>query len=48
MFLRTGHSLKSMEQRYTERVWNGTTSVMADRNITYLFGRVVVQAGFRF
>jgi hypothetical protein len=48
MFLRAGHSLKSMGQRYTEQVWNGTTTVPAIRDISYLFGRVSIQAGFRF
>jgi len=48
MFLRAGHSLKSMGQRYTEQVWNGTTSVKETRDISYLFGRVSIQAGFRF
>jgi hypothetical protein len=48
MFLRAGHSLKSMGQQYTEQVWNGTGSVSADRDISYLFGRVNIQVGFRF
>ena len=48
MFIRAGHSLKSMGQQYTEQVWNGTGSVSANRDISYLFGRVNIQAGFRF
>ena len=48
MFLRAGHSLKAMGQQYTEQVWNGTGSVSANRDISYLFGRVNIQAGFRF
>ena len=48
MFLRAGHSLKTMGHRYTEQVWNGTGAVQATRDIDYLFGRVSIQAGFRF
>lgn len=48
MFLRAGHSLKTMGHLYTEQVWNGATSVQATRDISYLFGRVSIQAGFRF
>ncbi len=48
MFLRAGHSLKTMEQRYTEQVWNGSSTVSALREISYLFGRISIQAGIRF
>jgi hypothetical protein len=48
MFVRAGHSLKTMEQSYTEQVWNGTSSVTALREISYLFGRISIQAGFTF
>lgn len=48
MFLRAGHSIKTMEQRYTEQVWNGSSTVPALREISYLFGRISIQAGIRF
>lgn len=48
MILRAGHSLKTMGHLYSEQVWNGATSVQATRDISYLFGRVSIQAGFRF
>ena len=48
IFVRAGQSVKTMGQRYMEQVWNGTSSVMAERDINYLFGRLAIQAGFRF
>jgi hypothetical protein len=48
LFLRAGQSVKTLGQRYNEQVWNGTSTVTAARDINYLFGRLAIQAGFRF